>query len=673
MIKHLVPVVCLLLSMAPQAETISPIRLHVAPNGNDAWAGTLAAPNAEGTNGPLATLERARDVLREQRTPDTSAEVILREGVHALDKPLMLGAEDAKVCYRAAAGEVVRILGGKPIPEFESVTDPAIVERLDPAAREHVVQADLKALGVTDYGTAAGGGIALYFQGRTMSLSRWPNEGFVRIVQIKGGERFKVHGRTGDKIGKWTYEEDRPARWQAENDAWLHGYWFWDWSDQRHRVKAIDTENRIIEVEPPYHNYGYRKGQWYYAYNLLAEIDTPGEWYVDREAGILYFWPPAPPQPGDAVVSCLNQALVITDTSHTTFRGIQFEAFRGTAITVKGGKSNRIEGCTLRNIASAAVRVTGGQDHGVSNCHLYELGGSGITLSGGDAKTLTAGGHFADNNHIHHYAQWKLTYCAGIHLGGVGNRATHNLIHDAPHMAIGFGGNEHDIAFNEIHHVCLQSNDAGALYTGRQWTMRGTRVRHNFMHHITGFRDEGCMGVYLDDMYCGTTIQGNLFYRVTRAAMIGGGRDNVVDNNLFVECSRALHIDNRAQNWASYHVETTMKERLDKSPYQEPVWQARYPELLTLWEDEPAAPKGNRVSRNVFVGENWDAVQDGARPYVTFEDNLLNEDPHFVSRDWESRDALRPADFALHPASPAYAKGFQPLLLHEMGLRKPLP
>ena len=106
------------------------------------------------------------------------------------------------------------------------------------------------------------------------------------------------------------------------------------------------------------------------------------------------------------------------------------------------------------------------------------------------------------------------------------------------------------IEFNEIHNVCYESNDAGAIYTGRNWTMRGTVIRNNYLHHISGFEGRGCVGVYLDDMFCGTEISGNLFYRVTRAAMIGGGRDCLVKNNLFVDCKPALHIDARALGWA---------------------------------------------------------------------------------------------------------------------------
>ena len=192
--------------------------------------------------------------------------------------------------------------------------------------------------------------------------------------------------------------------------------------------------------------------------------------------------------------------------------------------------------------------------------------------------------------------------------------------------------------------------------------MRGTVIRHNFLHHISGFEGRGCVGVYLDDMFCGTTIYGNLFYKVTRAAFIGGGRDCIVENNIFVDCKPALHIDARAMGWASYHVGTTMKERLLEMPYKEALWTGRYPKLVGIWQDEPAAPKGNIVARNISQGGRWDGVQDQARTYVTFEDNLVDEEPGFVETP--------PKSFQLRDDSPAYELGFKPIPIEKIGLYK---
>jgi len=652
---------------------------HVATDGSDENPGTRAKP--------FATLERARDAIRALKRkgglPEGGVTVELHGGTYERREPFVLaradsGTEAAPIVYRARRSEEVRLVGGKVVTGWKPVTDKAILERLEPKARGKVLQADLKAFGVRDLGGVNSDRLELFFNDRPMTLARWPNEGFIKIVGLVEPGTVNVRGTKGSKTGKFMYKGDRPKRWVGEKDAWVHGYWFWDWSDQRHPVASIDTKKRILAVKPPYHGYGYRVGQWFYALNLLSEIDQPGEWYLDREAGILYFWPPAPIEKGRPMVSVLETLATMKDVSHVTIRGMTLEGVRGTAITITGGTKNQIAGCTLRNLGSWAVKVSGGTASGVVGCDICETGEGGIALGGGDRKTLTPANHYAENNHIHHYSRWNRMYKPAIHLSGVGLRAAHNLIHNAPHMAIGFGGNDHVIEFNEIHSVCYESNDAGAIYTGRNWTMRGTVIRHNYMHHVSGFRGRGCVGVYLDDMFCGTKIYGNVFYRVTRAAFIGGGRDCTVENNIFVDCRPALHIDARALGWAKYHTQGWVSEAREKGThlgiaYKKPPYSTRYPKLVNILDDEPFAPKGNLVARNICVGGRWDGVHGRARPYVTFKDNLIDEDPHLVAPLPEAVPRLaRPAvpvkSFQLRDDSPAFKLGFKPIPLEKIGL-----
>ncbi len=637
--------------------------LYVAPGGSDSGAGTKGRP--------LATLAAARRAIRKLKVagplPAGGVTVELAGGTYEQTATLALTAGDsgtaaAPIVYRAAGGAEVRLTGGKPVTNFRPVTDKAILARLDVKARPKVVRADLKALGITDYGHAGGGGLELFFNDRPMTLARWPNEGFVKITGLVGGKPVNVRGTKGDKIGKFTYAGDRPKRWTGEKDVWVHGYWFWDWSDQRHKVDSIDTGKRIIAVKPPYHGYGYRTGQWFYAFNVLVELDRPGEWYLDRASGMLYFWPPGDLEKGRPVVSITGGLVSMQGTSHVALEGLTFEAARGTAVTIAGGKANRVTDCVLRNLGAWAVRVSGGSGAAVTGCEIYHTGEGGIALSGGNRKTLAPAAHQAVSNHIHHYSRWHRMYRPAISLSGVGLRAAHNLIHDAPHMAVSFGGNDHVIELNEIHRVCQESNDAGAIYAGRNWTMRGTVIRHNYLHHINGLGGRGCVGVYLDDMFCGTQIVGNVFYQVTRAAFIGGGRDCTVANNIFVDCKPALHIDARAMGWASYHVKTTMTTRLKAMPYQNELWRKRYPKLPGILGDDPAAPKGNVVARNVSVGGRWDGVYGSARKYVTFRDNLIDKDPHFVDR--------AKGNFQLRDDSPAYKLGFKRIPIEKIGLLK---
>jgi len=651
----------LLLASVPLLAASGPAReTYVAPGGRDTWPGTKARP--------FATLETARDVLRRMkvsgRMPKAGVTVWVRGGRYERTQVFELTAADsgtaeAPITYRAAPGQQVRLVGGKLVTNFRPVKDAGVLARLDERARGEVLQADLRALGISDFGSVKGGGLEFFFQDRPMTLARWPNQGFVHIVDVVGGQPLDVRGTVGDTVGKFAYEGDRPKRWVGEKDIWLHGYWFWDWADEREKVEAIDTEHRVITLAPPYHTYGYRKGQWYYAFNLLSELDSPGEWYLDRDTGILYFWPPGPIARGRPTVSVLPTLVAMKGAEHVTLRGFTLEAARGTAVTITDGSHDQIVGCKIRNVGGYAVSIQGGAGDTVYGCDIYQTGDGGIILEGGDRRTLTAAGHCAENNHIHHYSRWNRMYQPAIALNGVGNRAAHNLIHDAPHQAIAFSGNDHLIEFNEIHDVCTESNDAGAIYSGRDWTWRGTVIRDNLFRDITGFEGHGCVGVYLDDMLCGTTISSNIFYRVTQAAFIGGGRDNTIENNVFVDCRPAVHVDARALGWASYHVGTTMKERLLAMPYQQSPWRERYPKLVNILDDDPAAPKGNVIARNIRVGGQWEDIEDAARPLVRLESNLLDQDPRFVDPAHGS--------FQLRPDSPALRLGFRRIPIEKIG------
>lgn len=652
---------------------------HVATTGNDAWSGTLAQPNRAGTDGPFRTLVRARDAIRELKKtsaglPVGGITVEIQGGRYELDQPFALEQQDsgtnaAPVVYRAAAGDEVRIVGGRAVGDWKPVTDPAVLDRLDPAARGQVLCADLRAQGITDLPpltaprwAQSDPGAELFYRDQPMTLSRWPNEGYSYIADLVVQDGWKIHGQPGSRVGQFVYDGDRPERWLGEKEVWLHGYWFWDWADQRMRVRSIDTAKKQIELEPkPDHSFGFRKGRWYYAFNLLCELDQPGEWYLDREAGLLYFWPPGPIRPGDAVVSCTSGLATLDGVSQVTLAGLVFEAGRGTAVTIRDGEGCSVLGCTIRNMASGGVQVSGGTGHRVAGCDLYNLGEGGISLTGGDRPTLTRGNHVAENNHIHHCSRWNLLYHPGIQLTGVGLRAAHNLLHDLPHVAIGFTGNEHCIEYNEMHNVVFQANDAGAIYTTgatETWTMRGHVIRYNYLHDIDGFEGRGCQGVYLDDAFSSIHLYGNLFERVHRAAFIGGGRDNIYEKNLFVDCAIAVHIDARGLGWMAGS-EPGLTKELQSLPIDRPPWSTRYPQLQTVLANEPMAPVGNIVRSNVCVGGRWDGIQNAARKYTTIENNLVDEDPHFVN--------AAKGNYRLRPDSPAFALGFEPIPYEKIG------
>jgi hypothetical protein len=254
----------------------------------------------------------------------------------------------------------------------------------------------------------------------------------------------------------------------------------------------------------------------------------------------------------------------------------------------------------------------------VRSCDLFQLGKSGIVLAGGDRRTLEAAGNLAVNNHIHHYGRFQRTYAPGIHVDGCGQVVRGNRIHDAPHTAVLYAGNEHLFECNEIYRVVMETGDAGAFYTGRDWTSRGNVLRHNFIHDLGGGEagQVNTMGVYLDDCDCGDTIEGNIFQRAGRAIMIGGGRDNPVRNNLVMDCPIGFHIDARGMTWKQWNnpedPSWALEEKAKRFDYTRPPWSMRYPRLATIMADRPREPANNPITGNVFVDCPRVADLDGA-------------------------------------------------------------
>jgi hypothetical protein len=663
--------------------TANAAEFFVATDGDDANPGTAAAP--------FATMERARDAVRSSLAAaesSTGVTVTLRGGTYRLAETLELtaadsGRKDAPVVYRSAPGEKAILSGGIPVATWTPTTDPAVLRRLDPSAHGKVLQADLRALGITDFGdysepswaSASGTRLELFVDGKPMTVARWPNDDWAVIEKIVGDPTDDVRGSPIWRSGAFhapataSGRADRLERWAEEPTLKAHGYWYWDWADQRLEVASVDPATGIIALRnPEKHSYGYRAGQRCYLFDALCELDAPGEWHVDRKQGILYFYPPMDDLTQAKVeVSTLASPLVtLKDAAHIVLRNLTVEGGRMHGITVAGGEDIRIVGCELRTLGAWAVTIVGGKNHGVSGCDLHDLGAGGVSVTGGDLKTLTPAGHFVVNNHIHHFAHWERVYKPGVLIpAGVGIRVAHNLIHHAPHSAILFSGNDHLIEFNEIHSVCLETTDAGAIYSGRDWTWRGTIIRHNYIHHV--FSMSGCsrMGVYLDDMFSSADVVGNVFHLVSRAVLIGGGRDNLVENNIFVDCNPSVHVDARALNWSAGHADGWLAEAKEKGTikgvaFDQPPYRDRYPALAAILKGQPKAPEGNVIVRNVSWEGRFDGIIREARPYVTMKDNLVDVDPLFV-------DAAK-GNFRLRPESPAWALGFKPIPFETIGL-----
>jgi hypothetical protein len=239
----------------------------------------------------------------------------------------------------------------------------------------------------------------------------------------------------------------------------------------------------------------------------------------------------------------------------------------------------------------------------------------------------------------------------------VGNRATHNLIHDGSYNGIRYEGNDQYMAYNEIHHIGLDAGDLGAFYTNGDWAAQGNVIEYNFAHH-----SPNANGSYLDDGSSGRTTRGNIFYKLSSGLFLGGGHNNVSENNLVIGCKTGIHVDDRGiarQYDAEARHLSFMLKRVDVNL---PPWSVRYPHFLAGIVENPTFPTGNIFKNNLIVNT--------ATPYqlaksVTLdpaENPVLSGNPNLTGENLAS---------ALSPGSALYAAvpGFKPIPLAEIGLR----
>lgn len=615
--------------------------VYVATDGRDTNPGTLDAP--------LLTFYAARDKARQLKKSGNypnGVTVLVRGGVYTFDKQLRLTEQDSDVTWANYGDEKVTISGGVNLEgkDFVKAENEPILDRVvDEQARGKIYMLDLKKYGITDVGEPYLPGAYSYndwfmeaglplsvkpeapasellFNGESLTIARYPNTGNINIETVieegwqdpnwLGGPPKGVEVTDGFTI---KIKDDRLKYWTnaPENSILMFGNWRYNWADQTVPLKSINVEKKEITSATP-SRYSLAANRGFYVFNLIEELDKAGEYYLDYDNCVIYVIPPEDISKAQIKLSLLDKELVyMENTKNILFDGIDATATRNHVFGIHGGENNRINNSEISYTASRVIEVIGGKNNGVTNCHIHDVEG-GITLDGGDKKTLTLCNNYAINNHIERYSRLSTTYVSAIRVNGVGTIAMHNEIHNAPHFAIDFNGQLNKIMYNNIYDVLQITEDAGAIYGGLNWAGRGVQVKYNYIHDIHCSIPDvelGVFGVYMDGGQCDMQVIGNVFENINqdgRGVQIGGGHDNVVMNNMFINCDAALWMvdimltqDLNARMYPSYK---TLDEEVDLDNNE--IWKKTFPNLYKLMElsdDEKKLPTGNVFANNLTL------------------------------------------------------------------------
>lgn len=355
-------------------NSIEDIQFFIAADGNDKNPGTFEKP--------FASLEKARDVIRDLKKINTAIErnitVYIRGGRYFRRYSFELneadsGSKDSRIVYKAYNNERVFIDGGIVInnSDVKPVSDPGILSRIiDVDARPNIKQVDLNLYNIPQYGAYGNRGFRrtyipapneLYIDGQPQTVASWPNKGEKPVplttVTDSGSKPrdmdYSLRGAT------FKYDCDRPDKWIAADDLYVSGIFKVGYADDTIKVSKIDTVKHTLTTELP-HLYGFEVSDFtnWVGVNLLEEIDVPGEYYVDRADKKLYFYPPYDVSSSIIQLSIMEEAMVaMENASYITFEGITFENTRGQGLYIEGGTFNLVAGCTLRNIGGVGIQI----------------------------------------------------------------------------------------------------------------------------------------------------------------------------------------------------------------------------------------------------------------------------------------------------------------------------
>lgn len=542
-----------------------PADFYVSPKGSDSWSGTLSEPNAPRTDGPFATLERARDAVRESgKSQSTNVLVLIREGTYRLKKTVVFGlpdsaSDDSVVTYAAFPGETPVFTSGQEIGGWKKVTE--ALPGLPAESIGNVFEANVS--------------------GRFRSL--YDDEGLLPRARSKGfippadGSRNTVHFPKG-LLKNWSNVEDVEIVVRPHH-AWIVNILPLETVDEKRQIArtAIDATYAMS------HLHFLRETESCWVENVLDELDEPGEWVLNTKEGKLYLWPR---NESPVLAPQLTELIRVegeidkqgprdTPVRNICFRGLTFmhgDRYQfasddaglqhdwdlhdkaNALVRLRGTENCTIEQCRFAHSGSGAIRVDlHGQQNTICGNLIEHMGGAGILLCGYGPGTKDVNRkNLVYNNHIHHTGRiyW---HSPGIMVWQSGeNRIANNLVHHTPYTGIIISGcmtdfftrqgrelgrtirrheivglpkkpelkdvrpylHTHDnlIEYNEIHHAMEMLGDGNAIYI--RGAGAGNVIRRNYVHHLVAPMIMQC-AIRTDGGQTDTLIAENLIYKCT--------------------------------------------------------------------------------------------------------------------------------------------------------------
>ncbi|MDD5708259.1 MAG: right-handed parallel beta-helix repeat-containing protein [Kiritimatiellae bacterium] len=637
--------------------------------------------------------------------------IVLRGGIHFLKTPIRMGPEDSGPPH---AGTLTRSASDPACPltltAYPGETPVISGGRRIEGWREHIVNGKRAwVASIADVRRDAWKFRQLWVNGKRRYRPHLPRQGHFRMA---GMPKKVARGDLACECGKDRFlytPGDLSPHWRNLSDVEILFNNFW--IDQRAHIRRIDDRSRLVILDRPTQT-RLIDDSWrppvtpdscmgfYRVENVFEALEQPGEWYLDRIEGMLYYLP----LPGEDIRTAeivaprLEQVLRIEGTAqqqtpipkvpfplwdnpfgdgrhsreHTPVQEIRFEGltFSHTewdlpqghaaagiqsacdvtgAVTLRRAHTIDFDRCSFVHLGgyglecAAATRAIG-----VTGCEIRDTGAGGIKVWHGCSRTTVSDCSIHDGGHVHESG-------AGILIGRAsGNRVLHNEVCDFGYSGISVGWDWTDgesgaygnvIEHNHVHNIGRgELSDLGGVYT--LGVAPGTRIRHNLIHDIRG-RTQYAWGIYLDACSSFILVENNLVFRADDGVlMMNQNRGHVIRNNIFALGGKYQ----ACRNFLTAFCTCTFERNIV------------YSTSRALWIGEW---KENRADLNhnlYFVAHGKRASFGGCagQPGMSFRQwQKRGLDVGSLVADPKFRDPAR-GDFRLGKNSPAIALGFVP-------------
>ncbi len=697
---------------------------YLSPNGNDRWSGKSAEPTAQDENGPFASLDGARIALRQLKQSGAlngPVVVWVRGGRYPMTAPVTFEPEDSWPITFANYQEETPIFDGGQL-----------------IAGWRTEQVNGQTAWVTDLPEVAAG--RWYF--RSLFVKQNPYQPAQRRwrARLPKVERDPAHrtflwmeGVPGLDIASaqsthFLIGQDQFIAAQGDfqnfhnlQDVDVVALHFW--VDERMPVLAYDPTTRLVtsrkrsifRLTDDYKDHFAK----YYLDNVFEGLSEPGEWYLDRQAGKLYYLP----MPGETMESTqviaprtIQFIKVRGDpeagqwVEHLRFVGLGFEHADWTqpragwddgdiqddspisadsidyattaqaalhvpgVISLRGARYCAFENCSIQHIGWYGVEIGRGcQSIHLEGCTLNDLGAGGVKITGSSASESRAGrtgnnvicdNTIADGGRVFHSAIGVLVRHA------YSNKIHHNHIHDFCYSGISCGwvwgyaeniARDNHIEKNHIHHLGFGwLSDMGGIYT--LGVQPGTVIAGNLIHDVES-ASYGGWAIYPDEGSSHLLIENNICFDTTEQAFHEHyGRENIVRNNIFAYGHKAVLTLSRADAHRSF----------------------TFSKNILITDDQPVYTGGYGADlRKHPFGSDLNLFWSSAGKPITFlatgtgEDSIpltweewqkLGYDRHSIIADPGFVDVAA-RNFTLKADSPVFALGFTPINMSDVGPR----